>query len=58
MHLDADERIGNEAIKDVLGKNKKALYKFTRSYVFGKKFKYGVLAPDTVLRMYHLGIVA
>ena len=35
---------------------KDAIYKFIRrNSAFGRNFKYGVLAPDTVLRMYPLG---
>ena len=59
MHLDADERIGEElveAIKVIPLKNKEALYKFNRiNHAFGRDFRFGVLAPDTVLRMYPLG---
>lgn len=59
LHLDADERIGSELVEDikaVLTVDKEALYKFTRrNQAFGKEFRFGVLAPDTVLRMYPLG---
>lgn len=59
LHLDADERISEELaydIKKVLENPKDAIYKFIRrNSAFGRNFKYGVLAPDTVLRMYPLG---
>ena len=59
LHLDADERINEELasnIKKVLENPKDAIYKFIRrNSAFGRNFKYGVLAPDTVLRMYPLG---
>lgn len=59
LHLDADERIGLELVEDikaVLRENKEALYKFTRiNQVFGKEFRFGVLAPETVSRMYPAG---
>ena len=59
LHLDADERINEELASDinkVLKNPKDAIYKFVRrNSAFGREFKYGVLAPDTVLRMYPLG---
>ena len=59
LHLDADERIGSELveeIKAVLTVDKEALYKFTRrNQAFGKEFRFGVLAPETVNRMYPVG---
>jgi len=59
LHLDADERINDElvkAIKVVLDEDKPMLCKFIRrNHAFGRTFKYGVLAPDTVLRMYPVG---
>lgn len=59
LHLDADERIGSELVEDikaVLTVDKEALYKFTRrNQAFGKEFRFGVLAPETVNRMYPVG---
>ena len=46
----------DEDIIDILKKPKDALYRFVRrNHAFGRDFRYGVLAPDTVLRMYPLG---
>ena len=56
LYLDADERMNLElisSIRKVLKKPNKAIYKFLRrNSAFGKTFKYGVLAPDSVLRMF------
>lgn len=58
LHLDADERISEELASDIkkaLENSKEAIYKFVRrNSAFGREFKHGVLAPDTVLRMYPL----
>lgn len=56
LYLDADERIDDElaeAIKNVAKDSKKAMYRFIRrNSAFGKDFKYGVLGPDSVVRMF------
>ena len=57
LYLDADERINDElaeAIKKEMQSPKDAMYRFIRrNSAFGKDFKYGVLSPDSVLRMFH-----
>ena len=54
--MDADERLTENLIaeiKKVISENKKALYQFERrTSAFGKDFKYGVLSPDYVKRMF------
>ena len=56
LYLDADERINDElasAIKKELRVPRKAMFKFIRrNSAFGRDFKYGVLGPDSVLRMF------
>ena len=56
LYLDADERLTESLIaeiKKVVNESKKALYKFERrTSAFGKDFKYGVLSPDYVKRMF------
>ena len=56
LYLDADERINDElaeAIKKATNDSKQAMYKFIRrNSAFGKDFKYGVLGPDSVVRMF------
>lgn len=56
LYLDADERMNDElikAIKKALADNKQAMYRFIRrNSAFGKDFKYGVLGPDSVVRMF------
>lgn len=56
LYLDADERLTENLIaeiKKVISENKKALYQFERrTSAFGKDFKYGVLSPDYVKRMF------
>lgn len=56
LYLDADERINDElaeAIKKVAKNSKKTMYRFIRrNSAFGKDFKYGVLGPDSVVRMF------
>ena len=56
LYLDADERINDElasAIKKELRVPRKAMFKFVRcNSAFGRDFKYGVLGPDSVLRMF------
>lgn len=56
LYLDADERM-NEllvgAIKRELQNPRNAMYRFIRmNNAFGRNFKYGVLGPDSVLRMF------
>ena len=55
LYLDADERMNDElveAIKKALTKNEQAMYRFIRcNSAFGKDFKYGVLGPDSVVRL-------
>ena len=56
LYLDADERINDElaeAFKNVAKDSKQAMYRFIRrNSAFGKDFKYGVLGPDSVVRMF------
>ena len=56
LYLDADERMNYElmaSIKKVVEEDKEAVYQFERrTSAFGKEFKYGVLSPDTVKRMF------
>lgn len=56
LYLDADERMNGELvtnIKNELQAPKNALYRFSRrNSAFGREFQYGVLAPDSVLRMF------
>lgn len=56
LYLDADELMNDElveAIKKALAKNEQAMYRFIRrNSAFGKDFKYGVLGPDSVVRLF------
>ena len=56
LYLDADERVNDElvnAINKVMQAPIDAIYRFIRrNNAFGKDFKYGVLSPDSVLRMF------
>ena len=57
LYLDADERMSEEMITDinkiVKSESVHLQYKMLRcTTAFGKKFKYGVLSPDYVLRMF------
>ncbi len=56
LYLDADERMHDALIDDIrkhMAENKPALYRFIRrNSAFGKDFKYGVLGPDSVKRMF------
>ena len=56
LYLDADERMNDElisCIKEEMQSSKSAMYRFVRrNCAFGREFKYGVLAPDSVLRMF------
>ena len=56
LYLDADERmeweLGREIVK-VVKSPKEAMYRLIRrNSAFGKDFKYGVLAPDSVVRLF------
>ena len=56
LYLDADERMNNELIVDITSKiyqNKQAQYRIIRrNSAFGRDFKYGVLGPDSVVRLF------
>lgn len=56
LYLDADERLNDrliESIKKAVLINKNYMYELTRrNSAFRKDFKYGVLGPDSVLRMF------
>lgn len=56
LYLDADERMNEELATDIaraIKDGRKALYRFVRrNSAFGKDFKYGVLGPDAVNRMF------
>ena len=59
LYLDADERMNDELIsclKEEMQSPKSTMYRFVRhNSAFGREFKYGVLAPDSVLRMFPKG---
>lgn len=61
LYLDADERINDElaaSIKKELQASKKVMYRFIRrNSAFGRDFKYGVLGPDSVVRMFPKDLV-
>ena len=56
LYLDADERMNEELVffvKKEIQSHRSAMYRFVRrNSAFGREFKYGVLAPDSVLRMF------
>ena len=56
LYLDADERMNDELIEDIanqLHQNKQAKYRIIRrNSAFGRDFKYGVLGPDSVVRLF------
>lgn len=56
LYLDADERLNGELaqeVKKVIEGRKKARYRFVRrTSAFGKDFRFGVLGPDTVVRLF------
>lgn len=56
LYLDADERMDEElveAINKELKKPRKVMFKFIRrNSAFGRDFKYGVLGPDSVVRLF------
>lgn len=61
LYLDADERINDELAEDIkeeLKNPRKAMFRFVRrNSAFGKDFKYGVLGPDSVVRMFPKDLV-
>lgn len=56
LYLDADERMNDELIADIAKatvSDREALYRFERrNSAFGRDFKYGVLGPDSVVRLF------
>ena len=56
LYLDADERLNDQLISDiksVVESENIAMYRFVRrNSAFGKDFKYGVLGPDSVIRLF------
>lgn len=56
LYLDADERLNDRLLSDVksaVESEKIAMYRFVRrNSAFGKDFKYGVLGPDSVIRLF------
>lgn len=56
LYLDADERMNDELIVNIakaVNSNQKAMYRLVRrNSAFGRDFKYGVLGPDSVVRLF------
>lgn len=55
MYLDADERMSDKLINNIKTaiEKERAIYKFERrNNAFGRSFKYGVLGPDSVTRLF------
>ena len=56
LYLDADERMNDELIFNIaktVSTNQKAMYRLVRrNSAFGRDFKYGVLGPDSVVRLF------
>lgn len=56
LYLDADERLNDSlcnSVKEVVKDNKPAMYRIIRrNSAFGKDFRYGVLGPDSVIRLF------
>ena len=56
VYLDADEQLNEQLIseiKKVIETDSVAMYRFIRrNSAFGKDFKYGVLGPDSVIRLF------
>lgn len=56
LYLDADERLNERLasdVKSVVESGKVAMYRFVRrNSAFGRDFKYGVLGPDSVIRLF------
>ena len=61
LYLDADERINDELAEDIireLNNPRKAMFRLIRrNSAFGRDFKYGVLGPDSVVRMFPKNLV-
>ncbi|MBQ8418045.1 MAG: glycosyltransferase family 2 protein [Phascolarctobacterium sp.] len=61
LYLDADEHIDDQLatnIKKELQASEKEMYRFIRrNSAFGREFKYGVLGPDSVVRMFPTDLV-
>lgn len=61
LYLDADERINDELavnLKKEMRAPKEAMYRFIRrNSAFNRNFKYGVLGPDSVIRMFPKDLV-
>lgn len=56
LYLDADERMNDELIENIAkaaASDQKAMYRLVRrNSAFGRDFKYGVLGPDSVVRLF------
>lgn len=56
LYLDADERMNDELIENIakaVESDQKALYRLVRrNSAFGRDFRYGVLGPDSVVRLF------
>lgn len=56
LYLDADERMNDELIENITkaaASDQKAMYRLVRrNSAFGRDFKYGVLGPDSVVRLF------
>lgn len=56
LYLDADERMNDELIENIakiVASGKEAMYRLERrNSAFGRDFKYGVLGPDSVVRLF------
>lgn len=56
LYLDADERMNDDLIFNIakaVNTNQKAMYRLVRrNSAFGRDFKYGVLGPDSVVRLF------
>lgn len=56
LYLDADERMNDELIANIakiIASGKEAMYRLERrNSAFGRDFKYGVLGPDSVVRLF------
>lgn len=61
LYIDADERMDADLINNIrsaIAAPKKAMYRFLRrNNAFGREFKYGVLSPDYVIRLFPKGEV-
>lgn len=56
LYLDADERINDELVANIanaVASGKEAMFRLERrNSAFGRDFKYGVLGPDSVVRLF------